>query len=276
MKRGPLVWTSVAVIAFVFGVCCLSWWLVARQLPLDGFGGSFGGVSAFFSGLAFAGVIIAIWLQSDELRLQRQELKLTRKVMKRQHKALASQDATLKQQAFENTFFQLLRLHHDNVSSMDLGGGPIGMSSDGQVLVTGRDCFETFYGRLRRSYRNALERLSGAQNVQPREIIFSAYEEFHLEHQADVGHYFRSLYHIIKFVDASGVENKRMYTSLVRAQLSSFELHLLFYNGLSAYGRQKFKPLIERYALLKSVPMTGALIDDSHYHLYEPGAFGNT
>jgi hypothetical protein len=42
------------------------------------FGDTFGGVTALFSGLAFAGMIFAIILQSRELKLQRVELKLTR------------------------------------------------------------------------------------------------------------------------------------------------------------------------------------------------------
>jgi Putative phage abortive infection protein len=268
-----VVWVSFLGVLLLWAG---AWLFFARGLEGSEFGGSFGAVDALFSGLAFAGVIFAILLQRGELRLQRQELEETRDVMERQQAALASQDATLKRQTFENTFFQLLRLHHDNVSSMDLFFRGRGSSHRGTPAEKyyGRDCFQKFYERLQLSFKDASERLGGAQKVQPGESIFSAYEEFFQEHQADVGHYFRSLYHIIKFVNGSDVENKGMYTSLVRAQLSSFELLLLFYNGLSAYGCQRFKPLIECYALLKTVPITGALIEDSHYHLYEPGAFG--
>jgi hypothetical protein len=42
------------------------------------FGDMFGAVNTLFSGLAFAGVIYAIFLQSQELELQRKELELTR------------------------------------------------------------------------------------------------------------------------------------------------------------------------------------------------------
>ena len=41
-------------------------------------GDTFGAVNALFSGLAFAGLILAITLQRDELKLQREELALTR------------------------------------------------------------------------------------------------------------------------------------------------------------------------------------------------------
>lgn len=59
------------------------------------FGDMFGGVNALFSGLAFAGVIIAILLQREELRLQRKELEDTRAELRRsadaQHAAIALQ-----------------------------------------------------------------------------------------------------------------------------------------------------------------------------------------
>lgn len=42
------------------------------------FGDLFGSINALFSGLAFAGVVVAIWLQREELKLQREELRLQR------------------------------------------------------------------------------------------------------------------------------------------------------------------------------------------------------
>ena len=42
-------------------------------------GDSFGALNAIFSGLAFAGVILTVIMQKDELNLQRKELKDTRK-----------------------------------------------------------------------------------------------------------------------------------------------------------------------------------------------------
>jgi hypothetical protein len=81
-----------------------------------------------------------------------------------------------------------------------------------------------------------------------------AYEKFYAENQHEVGHYFRLLYNIVKFVDRSQIANKKFYTNLVRAQLSADELTLLFWNCLSKWGREKFKPLIEEYSLLKTLP----------------------
>ncbi len=70
----------------------------------------------------------------------------------------------------------------------------------------------------------------------------------------------------------SPVNDKRLYSNLVRAQLSSFELLLLFYNCLSSMGVEKFKPLIEKYSLLKTLPGE-FLIDQRHADLYEERAY---
>ena len=101
-----------------------------------------------------------------------------------------------------------------------------------------------------------------ATTLNENEMAVRCYEDFYKRYQHDLGHYFRNLYHIIKFVDETdalkssdaSVEHKgrRRYTSLARAQLSVYELGLLFYNGLGSEGR-KFKPLIERYGLLENL-----------------------
>lgn len=56
------------------------------------FGDTFGAINSLFSGLAFAGLLYTILLQSRELKLQREELALTRK-------QLTSSAASQKEQA---------------------------------------------------------------------------------------------------------------------------------------------------------------------------------
>ena len=76
----PIV-AAVFVVAMSLGY----WWSVCRFLPTPehraAFGDMFGGLGAVFSGLAFAGLIVAIVLQGRELKLQREELQLTRSEM---------------------------------------------------------------------------------------------------------------------------------------------------------------------------------------------------
>ena len=74
-------------------------------------------------------------------------------------------------------------------------------------------------------------------------------------------HYFRYLYRIIRFIDEAEflekdnnfIDERYKYTSILRATLSPYELVFLFYNGLSEYGNEKVKPLIEKYSILKNI-----------------------
>ena len=230
------------------------------------FGDMFGGVNALFSGLAFVGVIYAILLQRRELQLQREELEYTRFELKGQKEQLEAQNQTFRQQSFDNAFFRMVALHHQLVSTIDLREG----SANASATIVGRDCFVEFYTRLRNRSMDTNRFPRGATY----ESLRIVYAELYKEIQADVGNYFRNLYHIIKFVDRSQVDDKRMYTNLVRAQLSSHELLLLFYNCLTHLGEEKFKPLIEKYALLKNMPID-ELIDESHTRWYTTDAFAS-
>jgi len=229
------------------------------------FGDMFGAINSLFSGLAFAGVIFAIILQKRELSLQRKELELTRDELKGQKKEMELQNKTLLKQSFENTFFQLLNLQQDIINSIDLVD-----RNNQNAVTTGRDCIKVFYERLQKRWKlNQSEDNDGTEL----ERINKVYLNFYEDHQAEIGHYFRSIYHIIKLVDESTVENKRLYTNLVRAQLSSYELSLLFYNCLSDLGKENFKPYIEKYALFKNLPKNLLLNPHEHEGLYADSAF---
>jgi len=65
------------------------------------FGDLFGAINALFSGLALAGVLVAIILQSKELELQREELKLTREEHKKHNQLVKSQLEEVFKQAEE-------------------------------------------------------------------------------------------------------------------------------------------------------------------------------
>lgn len=83
-----LVLTLVAVWAAVV-VATFSGWAERGQ-----FGDMFGGINAIFSGLAFASLAYALYLQRRELSLQRLELALTRRELAKQAAAQASQADT--------------------------------------------------------------------------------------------------------------------------------------------------------------------------------------
>ena len=97
------------------------WWLnffvLYDNIEKGILGDMFGPVNALFSGMALAGIIWAIVLQRRELELQRKELRLTTKALEGQREELEKQNLSFKHQRIENTFFQLLKLHNDIISS---------------------------------------------------------------------------------------------------------------------------------------------------------------
>lgn len=267
--KSPSFWLLAMLAVFIVGVLGAAWYyipiLYPRSEEAGQFGDMFGGVNALFGGLAFAGVIFAILLQKKELQLQRQELKETREELKGQKEQLEAQNKTFQKQSFENTFFSLLRFHGDLVRSIQIRK----RTADFSGLIEGKACFVKFYDSFRLIFQSpAMDYANMTDDLQK---IEAAYGHFFGEHQSHVDYYFRNFYHIITYINNSDIDDKRLYTNTVRAQLSSHELLLLFYHCLTQYGKP-LKPLVEEFALLKNV-LLYKLINDAHTRYYRPPAF---
>lgn len=257
-ERTALIWIWIILLAIVTSWAMYWAWVTPYVTE-----SKFDPLNALFSGLAFWGVIYAILLQRNELALQRKELELTRNEVRGQKEQLKAQNVTLEHQRFENTFFSLLNLFSDLVNSIEIGQPLSGNS------LKGRACFSLFFNEFQNAYGNVkMETKSQDLLV----LCKGSYDRFAGSRQIYVGHYFRTLYNIIKFVANSEVGNKQIYVNLVRAQLSSPELNLLFYNCLSDYGNKKFKPFVEQFGLLENMELSH-LLDPRHKDLYLESAF---
>tara|TARA_R110002050_G_scaffold300768_1_gene472376 strand:- start:8000 stop:8920 length:921 start_codon:yes stop_codon:yes gene_type:complete len=203
----------------------------------------------------------ALKQQINEFELQRKELSETRKIYQ-------IQSETLKKQQFESTFFNLINLHHQIVNSIDLKStgkaGFVNTNMNASEITTGRDCFVKFTSGLKNVYSGNVENTKSF--IDERQLINKSYLEYYEKHQSDLGHYFRNLYHIIKFIYNSEVENKKTYIGLVRAQLSNDELVMLFYNCISDYGAKKFMPMAHEYNLFKNLNSRTLLVP-SHWEI---------
>jgi hypothetical protein len=229
------------------------------------FGDMFGAVNALFSGMAFGTLIYTAWLQKEELALQRRELTLTREELKGQKKAIELQTETFELQRFESTFFSLMAAQRSIVEAMEI--------RDHTGVWSSVDCFKDLYIRLQEVHSRDGIHAQGQGNVLVG--VRGVYESVYNQFEFSLGHYFRHLYHIIKFINESNVQNKKRYASLVRAQLSSYEHVLLFYNGLGIRGSDKFKPLVEKFSLLENMPLNLLLEPKLHASLYDVWAFGD-
>lgn len=158
-----------------------------------------------------------------------------------QRKEMAENDKRTKYNRFENTFFQLLALHHQIVN--DIAFSP---------EVFGRRYFRFAYLKFLDKYRKHIGML-WMSGYLARLDIFEAYKEFYQEHQECLAHYFRNLYNIVRHIHEAELtpEEKMKYIRFLRSQLSTYELLLLFYNAMVGHGFNKFKPLIVKYKLLE-------------------------
>ena len=261
------IWIVLAIIG-VIAAWGLSWWLINKNIDCSTergtFGDMFGAVNALFSGLAFAGLIVTLLYQKEELKLQREELKETRNELNAQKLEFQEQNKTMKRQRFENTFFNMLSLQQEIVANLSFEyyaspnirphnipeeifyrGVPKGQ-------FHGREVFEGIYKHAVIEY-NGIRYLDGIYKLLSNSG-YAIYSNISITTRFD--HYFRHLYRIVKYVDSSDLisdDERYEYACIARSQLSDYELVMLFYNCLTANGRAKFKPLIEKYSIFNNL-----------------------
>lgn len=248
------IWIIIAIIG-VIALWGLSWILIDKYIDSSTdqgtFGDKFGAVNALFSGLAFAGLIATLLYQREELKLQRKELNEQKLEFREQNK-------TLKRQRFENTFFNMLSLQQEIVANISFDEVKTifdfntHTQDEQRTSYNGRSLFREMYLNLKVSIdkKQFYQGVKGAIQANN----YSAYSYISATTRFD--HYFRHLYRIFKYVDTSDLildDERYEYICIVRSQLSDYELVMLFYNCLSTNGKDKFKPLIERYSIFNNL-----------------------
>lgn len=231
----------VALAFLLTGTVWWWWWrygavIVGRSLAGPGqnldlealgqVGDLFGGINALFAAFAFAGVGVAAFFQYRSLKIS-------------EHQRT--------QQSFEPLFFHLLELHRQVATGMQLTSGseqiayPINIATN-----VYRDAI---------MYSTAIWMADSELTDSDRAAkIGLMYDKYYLLNEEALGPYFRSLYHIFKLIDRSEFDEpeKVEYANIARSTLSKADLFLLTLNCLSHHGKE-FKPLVEKYGLLKHV-----------------------
>ncbi|OQW94567.1 MAG: hypothetical protein BWK79_05470 [Beggiatoa sp. IS2] len=191
------------------------------------------------------------------------EAQLLRKSADEQLRLLEKQGRLFEIQNFESTFFQLLELHLKIADNLRY--------DKGNAVYVGRACFAAFYAELKACYEIAFTeaRPLDVSNKEAalefeKNLIDTAFQSFYKAGNRErLGHYFRNLYNLIKFVDGrEEITDKKKYMNLIRAQFSAHEEMLIFYDAQfhshcfrTALDNKshRLKNLIRKHELLKDV-----------------------
>ena len=229
------------------------------DLSMGTFGDTFGAANALFSGLAFAGMIIALHQQKEELRMQREVLNLQRNDLKLQIQTLANTNAALdgqkeemaeqlnamkkqleqgQKQRFESNLFNMLG-QYDNIVN--------GIHGYAHEPEKGRDYMAIYADMIKRD-----------KSFETSRIQFS------------MANYINYLFQMFKLIDEAAplcdvnkileYHEKKRYCSFVTSYISFNEMlllqHYIYIVNKGYY--QSFIELVEKYALLENIRLSGA------------------
>lgn len=204
-------------------------------------------------------------------RLQVRELSISARELKNSSDALQQQNETLKRQAFEATFFQLLQLLNSIADSLQV-----------RPEIKGRTSFAYLAKQLEEKTLTSLLSLDDGFLMQQeflkatrqRSAFCKLSEGTFARWLPVLGHYYRTLEHILQFIDQTATTPSHpLYADLVGAQLSEAEARMLFYYCLTEACPPSLKQLVEKYGLLKAAAR-GLVPSEALYRLVSANAFG--
>ena len=274
-KNNLLIWLIivVAICAAYFFIMYL--WFPGNMEKRGQFGDMFGFLGALFSGLAFAGLIVTIRQQRDDLKnqsdaidlqredlkaqtealnLQKEEIAQTNEELKLQRKEMEEQNKTIMLQRFETTFFNMLKSLIDVRNDIKYSSG-FDLQTGKPNVYEGKDAIE-------RIYQTGFPQIKRAGYNTP---FIKNY----------MSHYFRHLIQTLKIIDVAdflSYPEKCYYTEIVSSHMTLHELCAFFYYCLSDEGKEKAKKMVEKYALFKTLD-SGETFSQEELSLFSDGAF---
>jgi len=182
------------------------------------------------------------------------------------------QNLSGKVQQFESTFFKLIDLHNNIISYLNyrsIKHNPITEEIDSDITYKGKQVFHSARLELTRAlnkeeirsyitketFTNSYEKI---ENIEQAKRVFKNqyYSKYYSHFETELNHYFRNLFHIIKYLDQSSLINttqKKFYASIIRAQLSQDELYVWMFNSMQInYGYPKVLYLITKYDMMQN------------------------
>lgn len=152
--------------------------------------------------------------------------------------------------------------------------------SSGKTLAEGRHVFLYFFRRFKvemRKKHGILLDFNSSDEIEVKKasmLMSNEYKNYFQSRAQNLSHYYRYIYNMFKIIYESDLssDDKKKYANILRAQLSNYELLMLFYNANFVHGR-KFKKYMNSYAILDNLPAE-KLINKKHVAFYDKKAWG--
>lgn len=263
-RNSLLIWliVVVAICAAYFFVMYL--WFPGNLEERGQFGDMFGFLGALFSGLAFAGLIVTIRQQREDLKNQRDEIELQRKDLEAQTEALRlqkeeirqtneelklqreemkAQNKTIMLQRFETTFFNMLKNQMETRDDIKYD------------IYKGNEAIDKIYQ-------------IGLSQIRKQGYNATFIKMF-------MSHFYRHLIQTLKMINTAvflSCQEKYYYAEVLSSHMSFSELSSFFYYCLSDEGKVTAKVLVEKCALFKCLKDNDSIPQEELSH-FSDGAF---
>lgn len=171
--------------------------------------------------------------------------------------ALSEQRHAVKRQMFVTTIVAMLDRLQQTIEDTDFFVIEETQNEDGTVdekAVASQNGQSAFYEISQELRLYVSENFIDGMSVEAKKgLAILLYRGFYEDYKDDLGHFFRQLYHIFRYIDEIGDEEKHRFVKIVRASLTNAQLLLLAYNVIAGEGRIKFARYISEYSLLHNL-----------------------
>lgn len=183
-------------------------------------GDSFGALNALFTGFGFMGLLVTIFLQREDLKLTREELSETRQEIKIQSK-------TFQQQQFEESFYRLLTLYKENLSTLSVVN-PLSAHEKSY----GIEALSVFLGKFDSAWRKHNNHKFSEGIEEQEEYVYLLFQTCRAVF-IQQGRYLATFIALLALIenDSPMPERKESYLAILSSQLTVYELKYLFYQS---------------------------------------------
>lgn len=147
----------------------------------------------------------------------------------KQREQLVYQMEDIKRERFRDTFFQLLNLQNNIIDNLKY-------EKEKNKVELGRNIFKEIYYEFIDIY------IKEKNNEMPYDrLLEHCYRKLDDKHKDKLSHYYKNLYQLFSWIESNKdileEKDRSDFVKFIRAQLSHYEIHLLFFNTKYYYNK---------------------------------------